>query len=122
MRDRDDGGAGGVELADERHDRCAGGAVEVPGRFVGEDDRRTPDEGPGDRDPLPLPSGELGGLEARASGEADPLDRLIRAPIPLGGADVGVEQPVGDVLPHRGMLGKEELLEDEADLSSPQLR
>src|SRR5215208_3325624 len=55
MCDHDDGGAGGVELADELHDRCAGGAVEVPGRFVGENDRRMPDESPGDRDPLPLP-------------------------------------------------------------------
>ena len=58
--DHDDRGAGGVELADELHDRCAGGAVEVAGRLVGEHDRRTPDEGPGDRDPLPLSAGELG--------------------------------------------------------------
>ena len=122
VRDHEDGGAGGVELADELHDRCAGGAVEVPGRFVGEHDRRTPDEGPGDRHPLPLPSGELGGLERRAFGEADPFERLIRAPVPLGGGDAGVEQPVGDVLPHRGVLGQEELLEDEPDLPGPQQR
>jgi hypothetical protein len=31
-------------------------------------------------------------------------------------ARAGLEQPVGDVLPHRGMLGQEELLEDEPDL------
>src|SRR5437763_17160324 len=35
------------------------------------------------------------------------------APVPLGGGDAGVEQPVGDVLPHRGMFGQEELLEAE---------
>ena len=122
VRDHDDGGAIGVELADELHDRCAGGAVKVPGRFVGEHDRRMPDEGPGDRNPLPLPAGELGGLEARAFGEADPFERLIRAPVPLGGGDAGVQQPVGDVLPHRGMFGQEELLEDEPDLPSPQQR
>ena len=74
MRDHDDGGAGGVELADELHDRCAGGAVEVPGRFVGEHDRRTPDDGAGDRHPLPLSPRELGGLEPRAFGGADPPD------------------------------------------------
>src|SRR3954453_13430550 len=71
------------------------------GRFVGENDRRTPDEGPGDRNPLPLPSGKLGELEVRAFGEADPFERLIRAPVPLGGRGTGVEQPVGDVLPGR---------------------
>src|SRR5262249_15712221 len=38
------------------------------------------------------------------------------------GGDAGVEQPVGDVLPHRGMLGEEELLEHEADLARPQQR
>ena len=122
VRDQKDGGAGGVELADELDDRCAGSAVEVPGRFVGENDRRMPDEGPGDRNPLPLPSGDLGGLEFRALGEADPFERLIRAPVPLGGGDAGVEQPVGDVLPHRGRFGQEELLEDEPDLPRPQQR
>ena len=82
----------------------------------------SPDEGAGDRNPLPLPSGELGRLEGRACGEADPFERLVGAPVPLGGGDAGVEQPVGDVLPHRGMFGQEELLEDEADLPSPQPR
>src|SRR4029450_953141 len=81
-----------------------------------------PDEGPGDRNPLPLASGELGGLEGRAFGEADPFERLIGAPVALGGGDAGVEQPVGDVLPRRGMFGQEELLEAEADLPGPQLR
>ena len=57
--DHDDRGAVGVELAEERHDRRAGGAVEVAGRLVGEDDRRAPDERPGDRDPLALAAGEL---------------------------------------------------------------
>ena len=97
-------------------------AVEVPGRLVGEHDRRTPDERPGDRHPLALPAGELGRLERRARGEADPFERLVRAPVPLGGRDAGVEQPVGDVLARRGVLGQEELLEDEPDLPRPQPR
>ena len=42
--------------------------------------------------------------------------------VPLGGGDAGVEQPVGDVLAHRGVLGQEELLEDEPDLPGPQPR
>ena len=73
-----------VELADELHDRRAGRAVEVPGRLVGEHDRRTPDEGTGDRHALALATGELGGLEGRARGEADPFERLIGAPVALG--------------------------------------
>src|SRR4029453_19302408 len=122
VSDHEDGGAGGVELADELHDRGAGGAVEVAGRFVGEDDRRMPDEGAGDRDALPLAAGEVGGLEGGAWGEADPFERLVGASVPLGGGDAGVEQPVGDVLPRRGMFGQEELLKDEADLPGPQPR
>jgi len=66
--DHEDGGAGGVELADEVHDRCAVAAVEVAGRLVGQHDRRPPDERTGDRDPLSLASGELGRLERRAVG------------------------------------------------------
>ena len=122
MGDHEDRGAGGVELADELHDRRAGGAVEVAGRLVGEHDRRPPDEGPGDRHPLPLASGELGRLERRAVGQADPFERLVGARVPLGGGDAGVEHPVGDVLAHRGVLGQEELLEDEPDLPGPQPR
>ena len=62
------------------------------------------------------------GLKRRALGEADPFERLVRAPVPLGGGDAGVEQPVGDVLPRRRVLGQEELLEDEPDLPGPQQR
>jgi hypothetical protein len=85
---------------------AAAAAVEVAGRFVGEDDRRAPDEGAGDRHPLPLASGELGGLERRAVGESDPFERLVRAAAPLGGRGAGVEQPIGDVVAHRGVLGQ----------------
>src|SRR5919108_517121 len=55
------------------------------------------------------------------------MSSMIDAPVvlsrfPVGGGDAGVEQPVGDVLPRRGMFGEEELLEDEPDLPSPQQR
>src|ERR1700720_2330199 len=109
MGDQDDGGAGGIQLADELHDRCAGGAVEAPSWLVGEYDRGVTDKRPGDRDPLPLPSGKLGGLEFRAIGEAHSFERLARAAVPFGGGDAGVEQPVCDVLAHGGMFGEKEL-------------
>src|SRR4051812_44854813 len=61
------------------------------------------------------PPESLVGLKVGAGREADPLERLVRAAAPLGGSDSGVEHPVGDVLPHRGVLGQEELLEHEPD-------
>ena len=52
-------------------------------------------------------------------GEAEPYERVIGAPVPLGRGHAGVQQPVGDVLPHGGVFGQEELLEDEPDLPRP---
>jgi hypothetical protein len=92
--------------------------VQVPSRFVGEHDRRTPDRAQAIATRC-RSRRRAGGLEARAVGEADPFERLIRAPVLLA-AGTGVEQPVGDVLPHRGVFGQEELLEDEPDLPGPQ--
>jgi hypothetical protein len=45
---------GRVDLVQERDELRAGGRVEVARRLVGEDDRRPPDEGPGDGDALAL--------------------------------------------------------------------
>src|SRR6187402_2493267 len=39
VRDQDDGVALGMQVAEHAHDLGAGGAVEVAGRFVGQDDR-----------------------------------------------------------------------------------
>ncbi len=41
------------------HDLIAHGAVQVTGRFVGEDDLRPADDGPGNGYPLLLPAGKL---------------------------------------------------------------
>src|SRR3954451_2434799 len=49
--------------------------------------RRPPDDARADRHPLALPPGELGGPRRRAVGEADPVEGLVRAPVPLGGGD-----------------------------------
>ena len=68
------------------------------------------------------PPESLVGLNVARCDEADAFERLIGARVALGGGGAGVEQPVGDVLAHRGVLGQEELLEDEADLPGPQSR
>ena len=86
-----------VELVDQGHDRPAGGAVEVAGRLVREDDRRPPDERPRDRDALPLAAGELGRPRREPVAETDPGERLGRPLAPLADGDAGVQQPVGDV-------------------------
>ena len=52
--------------------------------------------------------------------EPDPRQRRGGRSAPLVAADPGVEQPVGHVVEHGLVLGKEELLEHEADPRRPQ--
>ena len=72
-------------------------------------------------DPLALPARELGGTGIGALGQADQLQGVEGALATLCEGDAGVEQPVGDVVEHGGVLGQEELLEDEPDPSGPQV-
>src|SRR5919198_4901491 len=55
--DDDDRRALGVQLVDQGHDRPTGGAVEIAGRLVGQDNRRPPDQRSRDGPPLALASG-----------------------------------------------------------------
>ena len=110
-----------MELVDQRQDGLPGRLVEVPGRLVGEHDGGLADQGPGDRDPLALPARELGGTGMGALGQADQLQGVEGALAALREGDAGVEEPVGDVVQHGGVLGQEELLEDEPDPGGPQV-
>ena len=56
-----------------------------------------------------------------APGQSDQLQRVAGALATLSERDAGVEEPVGDVIEHRGVLGQEELLEDESDPGGPQV-
>ena len=56
-----------------------------------------------------------------ALGQADQLERVEGALAALLEGDAGVEEPVGDVVQHGGVLGQEELLEDEPDPGGPQV-
>src|SRR5262249_58620195 len=104
----------------ESEDRLTGGAVDVPGGLVCEQDRRPANERPRDRDALALAAGQLGrpGLEPIA--EADPRQCLPGPSTPLARRQAGIEQPVCDVLERGCMLGEEELLEDEPDPGRPE--
>src|SRR5215469_15958666 len=120
--DDDDRGAGGVELFQQCEDGRAGGGVEVAGGLVGQHYRRVASDGPGDRDPLAFPAGQLGGAGGGLVPEADPGQRGDGQPPPLVAADAGVKQPVGDVAQDGLVLGEEELLEHEPDPGSAQRR
>ena len=68
-----------VEISDRREDFLRRPRIEVPGRLVGEQDRRVVDQGAGDRDALLLAAGELVGMAVLPPGEADE-GRALRAP------------------------------------------
>src|SRR5262245_28319342 len=115
MRDHDDRRSVSVELVEEGEDRLAGGAVDVPGGLVREQDRRPTDEGPRDRDALALASGQLGGSGQQPIAESDACQRFRGPPASHVGRRAGVEQPIGNVLERGRVLGEKELLEDEPD-------
>ena len=110
----------GRELVEQGHDLGARLRVEVPGRLVGEDDRRPLGERPRDRDPLALASRELRRPVGEPMAEADTFERGPCRLAPLAPADPRVEQPVGDVVDGGHRVLEVERLEHEPDLVRPQ--
>ena len=110
-----------MELIDQGQDGLPGGLIQIACRLVGEHDGWLADQCPGDGDPLALPTRELGGTDMRALGQADQVQGIEGALAALLEGDAGVEEPVGHVVQHGGVLGQEELLEDEPDPSGPQI-
>ena len=108
------------DLAQEREHAAPGAGVQRSGRLVGEHDLGPGDERPGDRDPLLLAAGELGGTVAQALVEPDPRRDLahLRAP---GTAAVQAQRQA-DVLGDRERRHQVEGLEDEPDPLAPQDR
>ena len=94
------------------------GFLEDDDRVI-EHDGRLAYQGPGDRDPLALPARELGGTGMGALGQADQVQGVERALAALLEGDAGVEETIGNVVQHGGVLGQEELLEDEPDPGGP---
>ena len=60
-----------VELFEQLEDLAAGGAVEIAGRLVGDQQVGVGDDGPGDGDALLLAAGELARVMMLAAGQAD---------------------------------------------------
>src|SRR5262249_47134209 len=92
------------------------------GRLVGEDEARPIDQGAGDRDPLPLSSGELGGQVPGATAEPDALESGERTVAALAPADAAVAERQADVLGRGEARQQVEALEDEADLLAAEPR
>src|SRR3954451_10679023 len=107
-------------LAYEVEDLGARGGVEVAGRLVREDDRRTRGERPGDGHTLLLASRELRWPVGAAVVEAGPLDDLFD-PL-LVDLAAGELERKPDVLLRVQHREEVEELEDEADVLAPELR
>ena len=79
-----------VQLVEHLQDRLRVRAVQVAGRFVGEQQARLGDQRPRDRDPLPFAAGQRGRREVHPVAEPDPVQRPPgpRHPFPRGHPDV----------------------------------
>ncbi len=78
--DENDGGSGlVVQGFEEGEDAGPGGAIEVAGGLVGEEDAGLVGEGAGDGDALLFAAGELGREVVGAVGQSDVVEELVRA-------------------------------------------
>ena len=114
--DQDDRVPGTVQPLEQRQDLQTGLRIQIPGRFVSQQNRRIVDEGARDRDALTLTAGQLVRLVRDPVGELDPLERLERARAPDGAGDTGVDERQLHVVQRRGSRQQVEGLEDEPDL------
>src|SRR5260370_3407834 len=106
----------GVELAEKFHDFETRFGVEVPGWFIGQQNRRVGHQRAGDGDALLLPARELVGEVAGSLQETDRFERG-HGPLPPLLVVAGVDQGHLDVV-HRARSRNQVVgLEDKADLS-----
>src|ERR1700690_2126696 len=81
--DQDDRPAESMEASEEIQDLGARMAVEIAGRFVGQDQGGLGDDGAGDADSLLLPAGELRWFVAHSIAETQTLEGRLSAAEPL---------------------------------------
>ena len=120
--DHDDGGAGGVEVAEEVHDVEAVVAVEIAGRLVAEDELWVGNHGASHGDALLLPAGELLRVVAGPMDDAHTLQHLVDLRFALRLAEAEVAQRQLHVLEDVHVINQVEALEDEADDPAPQFQ
>ena len=120
--DHDDGGARGVEVAEEVHDVETVVAVEVAGGLVAEDELRVGDDRAGHGDTLLLPAGELLRIVARPVDDAHALQHLVDFRLALRLAESEIAQRQLHVFENVHVVDKVEALEDETDDPTPKLQ
>ena len=72
-----------VERDEQVHDLVAALAIEVAGRFIGEQDQRLGDDGARDGDALLLAAREFGRRVMLPAGQADARQRFARGGVPV---------------------------------------
>src|SRR5882757_7416709 len=77
----DHGGTASVDFAEEIHDLERQIGIEIARGFIGEDQLRLVDQGPGDGNTLLLTAGQLFWKRIHAVLETDPLQHLERLPL-----------------------------------------
>ena len=110
-----------VELLEHAQDLLARAGVEVARGLIGEQQRRTVHQGPGDRHALLLAAGKLGRLVVQPVLEPDPAEHLL-GPLPglaLGEVSAVYDKRHGHVLQGAGARQQVEVLEDETQLVVP---
>src|SRR5581483_74531 len=111
---------GPVEAAEQLDDACFVLRVQGAGRLVGEHEARLVGGGPRDGDTLPLAARQSGGWEVDPLQQADLLEQLARALVPLVGVDAERLERHGDVLDSGEHRDQVEPLENEAERLEPQ--
>jgi hypothetical protein len=104
-----------VEPGEELEDLGARAGVEVPGRLVGQQQRRAADQGAGDGDALDLAAGQLARIVVGPVAEPDLVEGLAGPVHPLAAPHAPVQQGRGDVLQRAGPAEQVEPLEHEPD-------
>jgi hypothetical protein len=103
-----------LDFAEEEEDLLAGGAVEVAGGLVGEEDGGLIDESAGQGAALLLAAGEFAGAMLAAGGEADAVEGLRYAAAALGAVNFGEAERELDVFFEGHAREEIERLEDHA--------
>lgn len=96
--------------------------IEVPGRFVGEDELRRVDEAAGNAGPLLLSAGKLCRTVIEALPQADQFGQFAHAAVVFGGDVAPIGERRGDILEDRQLGDQIVCLEDEADPFGPNRR
>ena len=112
---QDDSVSALIESLEHAHDFLAGGRVQIPSGFVGQDDGRIVHQGAGNRHALALSPGKFVGLVVHAFNQVNLTQSLLSFFQTLLGGDSAVNQRQFHVVQGAGPGKKVEGLKDEPD-------